>query len=210
MTIILYNEPKSEIIISRPNEITKVISLNDPNLLDYIPNDTIMYVHKCNLISKEQFQKWLNGEYEFKVPEKTGRASYLAVDQLGNLPQEKKYLHPAANGAILIDDIKTDKFPNGIQLVGKYDFLDIDEVGQEVLNNSRKYKHLLEKNKITIADQQYYNKYKNKTKTASATEEELNKILLPSGVKAEDFVSGNKGKSSNYNNYDSVIEIDVE
>lgn len=210
MTIILYNEIKNEILIAIPNEVTKIIQLNDPNLLQHIPDDTIMYVNKCNLITKDQFQKWMNGEYNFQVNEKATRSSYLTNDPLLDIPQDKKYIHPAANGAILIDDIKTDKYPNGIQLIGKYDFMDVDEIGMETLQNSRKYNWLIKNKKLAISDQQYYNKYKNKNRQVSASEAELNKILLPAGVKAEDYILGKKGKTSKYDNYDGVIEIDID
>ena len=77
--------------------------------------------------------------------------------------------------------------------------------GQDIFEESPVFKILLGKGKIELVNLKYIkeNMHKKK-KTVSATDEALNKILVPAHIKANDAVS------NSYKNSNEAIEIMVE
>jgi len=182
VTIIFYDKKSEKIHICTEHEATKVISTDDPHLLDFVPNDDILYVESAHQIKKSQLEEWLKDGVELKTTDKRAAASRKAVihnEASVKYNDDSKFIHPNGNGTILIEDIQTDKFPNGIVLHGKWDFLAVDEVGEDVLEDSRFYKILLNRKKIKVVDFRYvkeniHKKYKHQ----SQVDKELDRILV--------------------------------
>lgn len=217
MVIIYLDNTKNELHICSPNEKTRIVAINDPNLADFIPNDDIVYVDSAHYITKAQFIAWLtskptneqeqhndiNTEWDpFKVASNT-KSNVSGPSQTKN--PHRKYFHCTNPGTVIIDDIKTKKYPEGLILSGKWQFVAIDEVGQDDLDESMKYKFLLAKNKIEIVDQKYVDANKHRQSKISPKEKALDAILVPIGQKAH-AVADAGGLDFN----SSVMEIEVE
>jgi hypothetical protein len=180
--------------------------LNDPNLLDHIPNDDILYVSNAHFITKAQFGEWLRGDFEFEVAESDPGVSrftgMLANEQPGNNPklvsdksatpgQQKLYIHPTSNGTIRIEDIQTSQFPEGIQLNGKWHFLSVDAIGEDTLMDSSHFQVLLGKGKVEVVPESYVAANKHKLqKKKSPYQAALDAILVPADVKAAAAADG--------------------
>lgn len=171
MVIIFYDAQKELIYLCTEKEEMQIISVNDPNLLSQVPNDDILYVQNANFITKNQFASWLDG---------TPLQEHKNHDLPDNLqPRTDKWLHPAHHGAIHIADIKTEKFPNGVELVGKYDFVSVDSLGGfSALEKSRFYKSLLEKGKIEVVDSDYVKMNHGKKRQKSSADIALERITI--------------------------------
>ena len=212
MTIIFYDANKEQVYICTENEKTKVIQIEDARLLDYIPNDDILYVEDAHFITKDQFGEWLRGDLELvkDIPEnEVSRFTGLLDDQnqpwhaqnqiqkMAEAPahtspgSQKFYLHPTSNGTVRIEDIQTSQCPEGIQLNGKWHFIAVDAIGEEALMDSSHFKVLLGKGKVEIVPESYVqaNKHKQKSKVSPA-QAALDAILVPADVKAEAAASG--------------------
>jgi hypothetical protein len=212
MIIIFYDANKEQVYICTEHDKTKVIHIDDPHLMDYIPNDDVLYVEDAHFITKMQFKEWLEGDLELvkDVPDSgvsrfTGlldeRQPWNAQHQVQKMAQgaappsspgvQRHYLHPTANGTIRIEDIKTQKFPDGIQLNGKWHFIPVDMIGEDLLMDSSHFQVLLGKGKIEIVPESYVqaNKHKQKSKVSPA-QAALDAILVPADVKAEAAASG--------------------
>ena len=189
MTIVFYDSEKEQIYICTEREKMKNISINDPDILTHIPNDDILYVQDAHFITKKQFGEWLNGEGEaFDEPHRfTGfmeeSTQYSpAVEKMQEVASNYShsyFIHPTHNGAILIADLKTPKYPNGVELVGKYDFVPVEDVGGfDGLEESLHYKILLKQGKIEVVGYDYVKKNYGKKKMVSASDAALDKILI--------------------------------
>jgi len=234
MIIIFYDANKEQVYICTEHEKTKVVHIEDPHLLDYIPNDDILYVEDAHFITKEQFGKWLQGDLELvkDVPKKeVNKFTGLLKDkdcpwsphnQIQDMSQEdvsastpgtpKFYLHPTSNGTVLIEDIRTKQFPEGIRLNGKWHFVSIGVIGEEVLTNSSNFQILLGKGKVEIVPESYVqaNKHKQKNKVSPA-QAALDAILVPVGIKAEAAASdGWNAPGGGGSGGDMAMEILVE
>ncbi len=196
MIVIFYNADTEKIYVCSETEPTKVISIDDPDIMDHIPNDDILYVQNAHFITKKQFRHWLEGDMELEVKEAAAGPTRFSgfLDDGRSFTETTKhsrlsgrlYIHPAHNGTILIEDIHTERYPHGIQLSGKWDFIAIDEVGEETLKESVHFRTLQKKGKIEVVDDNYVknNKHRMKQKT-SPSEAALNAILIPPEIKAE-------------------------
>jgi len=71
MIIIFYDANNEQVYICTEHEKMKIIHMEDPRLLDYIPNDDILYVEDAHFITKGQFTEWLQGDLELvrDIPE---------------------------------------------------------------------------------------------------------------------------------------------
>jgi hypothetical protein len=226
MIIIFYDANKEQIYICTENEKTKIIRIEDPSLLDYVPNDDILYVEDAHFITKGQFAEWLQGDLELvkDIPENevsrfTGllgdrNQPWDAHNQIQKIAQapaspgvHKYYLHPTANGTILIEDIQTPQFPEGIRLNGKWHFIAVDVIGEETLMDSSHFQVLLGKGKVELVPESYVqaNKHKQKTKISPA-QAALDAILVPADVKAETAASSDWAASGG----DMAPEIMIE
>lgn len=227
MVIIFYDADKEQIYICTEREKMKSISINDPDILAHVPNDDILYVQNAHFITKKQFGEWLEGEgdgdgdgesdepHRFTgfMEEPTSCVTSEKMQETAAKYANSHFIHPVHNGAILIADLKTPKYPNGIELVGKYDFLSVDDVGGfDVLEESLHYKILLNQGKIEVVDYNYVKKHYGKKKMASAKDAALDRILIKSGTHgtAEAVAAaGGIGGDSNISPNDP-IEIFIE
>ncbi|MHA2281511.1 MAG: hypothetical protein ACXAC5_11710 [Promethearchaeota archaeon] len=193
MVIIFYDSDKEVIYICTEREKMKSVPVDDPNLISYVPNDDILYVQNAHFITKRQFSQWLEGEGD--IDTKPHRFSgFLDEDTPTYIPEVEKmvaantkysgsqWLHPAHNGAIHIPDVKTEQYPNGIQMVGKYDFVPIDAIGGfEALEESPHFKLLLARGKIEVVGYEFVKKNHGKKKQVSVADAALDAILIKNG-----------------------------
>ena len=131
MTLIFKDNNK--IWICQTDKPVKVTTVDDPNLITYIPNDDLLYVQSASLITKKQFASWLKGEFQLDVTETTREEEEIEETSTDS---DQRYLHPKNNGYIVIDDIRTHKFPNGLIFTNKYDFIAVADIGEEVVEHS--------------------------------------------------------------------------
>ena len=225
MVIIFYDTDKEQIYICTEREKMKSISINDPDILTHVPNDDILYVQNAHFITKKQFGEWLEGEGEGEAFDEPHRFTGFMEEPTAYSPTVEKmqeaatqyagsyFIHPAHNGAILIADLKTPKYPNGVELVGKYDFLPVDDVGGfDGLEESLHYKILLKQGKIEVVGYDYVKKHYGKKKMVSASDAALDKILIKNdthGSAEAVAAAGGIGGDSNVSPNDP-IEIFVE
>lgn len=197
MIIIFYNASENSIYVCSETEKTKVVKLDDPNILDYIPNDDILYVQNAHFLNKKQFADWLKGEptiikqqENYSAYDHSGRFGMQNVE-VEKSPQSKKlYIHPKHNGSVVIPDIHSQKYPNGLTLNGKYHFVAMDDI-EDAIENSNNYRFALAKGKIEIVDGEYVKQNIHKqNKYVSPSEASLNAILVPAHIKAESVISG--------------------
>lgn len=187
MTLIF--KDKTNIWICQQDKPVKVTTVDDPNLITYIPNDDLIYVQSASLITKKQFASWLKGEFQLDNTETTREEEEIEED---NSQSERKYLHPRNNGYITVGDIKIGKGDNAKPLVftGKYDFIALDELGDDIVEHSAILRGLIKKGRLEIVDEEYVRKNRGKGNTTSKAEAGLQRILLPVGVHAEDAADG--------------------
>ncbi len=213
MTIVFYDANKEQLYICTEFDKTRIISIDDPNLMSYIPNDDILYVENAHFITKEQLYEWLQGNFELgpdpNVDNEVSRFTGLlgprhqpgdTHHQMQNMSQQqapatpgvqKFYLHPTANGTVRIEDIQSSKWPDGIQLNGKWHFINVEDIGEEELLDSTHFQILLGKGKVEIVPESYVqaNKHKQKKKVSPA-QAALDAILVPTDIKAASAASG--------------------
>lgn len=205
MIIVLYDKNNDRIYICRPNEKTTVIKVDDPKIMDLIPDDDIMYVTNGHYFTKQQFADYLSGKmtpqrsaldsvysgsnrYDGFLEDNLGQQKIetrqLQPNTAGMTPSSnKKYIRCTGNGHVLIEDINTPKFPAGIALQGKWHFIAVDEIGESVLANSKFFELLLKKKKVEVVDHAFVlaNSHNMKNKKSPA-ELALDKILIQSGT----------------------------
>jgi len=205
MVIILYDQNADRIYICIPNEKTRVVSVDDPSLMEYIHSDDILYVTNGHYFTKQQFADYLSGKM---VPTQSGTLDSVmstenryegfleenldgkqpmrdqAHRQLGPAPvySNKKYIHPVRNGTVLIEDIQTSKYPAGVALQGKYHFISVDDIGEAELANSKFFELLVKRGKVEVVDESYVKQHAHKFQhKKSPAEAALDKILIPAG-----------------------------
>ncbi|KKK47876.1 hypothetical protein LCGC14_3150760, partial [marine sediment metagenome] len=196
MVIIFYDADKEQIYICTEREKMKSISINDPDILTHVPNDDVLYVQNAHFITKKQFGDWLEGNGPSLDSEPHRFTGFLdedsvpytetaeAMQEAASQYEHSKFIHPAHNGTILIVDLKTPKYPNGVELTGKYDFLCVDDVGGfDGLEESMHYRSLLAKGKIEVVGYDYVKKHYNKKKTTSMADAALDAILIKSDAR---------------------------
>lgn len=181
MVILFYDQDNEKLHICTENDKMHIISINDPNIMSHIPNDDILYVENAHYLTKEQLRLWFNDEYDLGTQNRDPGFLGKTEQDLG-----KRYIHPTHNGTVFLPDIKTEKYPHGLQLVGKWNFIDIDEIGQDVLESSAHYRIAIKQKKIEVVNREYVNNNIHKQKQKiSPSEAALNKILIPAHIKAE-------------------------
>lgn len=194
MIIIFYDANKEEIHICSDKERTKIISINDPDILCHIPNDDILYVQNAHFVTKKQFGDWLSGELSLTeevhephrftgfmnddIPKEPNVSDFTPQDSDSQY-RRSFFIHPKHNGTIIINDLVTDKYPNGLQMNGKWDFIPIDYLGgEEILEESRLFKNLLAKGKIEVVDYEYVKKNQHKKHQKSRRDVALDAIIV--------------------------------
>lgn len=217
MVIIFYDANEEQLHICTETEKTRIISINDPDVMSYIPNDDILYVEKGHFITKHQFHNWLKGDNDI-IPQSEDQEVSRFQGFLDDGPQKtsapqptlpgstSRFIHPRHNGTLIIHDMKSDKYPDGVMLSGKWDFVNINEIGGiEALEQSSNFKWLEKKGRIEIVDAEYVKQnIHKKTKKVSPAEAALDAILVPHWKSAKD-ASSDGGLSSS-----DIPEIFVE
>jgi len=192
MVIVLYDQNADRIYICCPNEKTRIVSVDDPSLMDYIHSDDILYVTNGHYFSKQQFADYLSGKMTpaqsgalDSVTSQDNRYEGFLDEQLAGQPQpqrqaqqqiqqqsqqlgpapvysNKKYIHPVRNGTVLIEDIQTPKYPAGVALQGKYHFISVDDIGEAELANSKFFELLVKRGKVEVVDEAYVKQHAHK------------------------------------------------
>jgi hypothetical protein len=209
MIIVFYNANQEKVYICDTNNKTTVVDANDTRVFDNIPNDDILYVTNGHYFTKQQFLDWMAGEYKINDATNTSKYAGIMNDSPVNantgVPQKpRKYIHATANGVVLIEDLNPP-----VMLEGKWDFIAVDTIGEENLENSAFFRTLLKRGKIAYVDEKYVveNQHKKKTKK-SPTEAALDKILIKDSTPgAADKVASSGGMS---NGDDVAIPIIIE
>lgn len=216
MVIVFYDTEQDCLYVSSEREKMHKIKLDD-NPLSSIPNDDILYVQKGCYVTKQQLGQWLDGSMDLNGG-KEEYSQYTGIrdanspagepDEVSNSPP-KYYIHAAHNGTVLIEDIQTPQFPDGIVLNGKWHFIAVDKIGADVLEASQFYKTLVNKKKIEVVSHEYVKKNMHKQNTAvSPHERALDAILIKDDRRGAALrVASTGGINSNR---DGVIEIEVE
>ena len=223
MVIIFYDSEKEQVYICTEREKMKTISINDPDILTHVPNDDVLYVQNAHFITKKQFGEWLEGDGEIINDEPHRFTGFMEeptpyspmlekMKEAANQYEHSKFIHPAHNGAIHIADLHTPKYPNGVELVGKYHFIPVDDLGGfEVLEESLHFRTLLAKGKIEVVGYDYVKKHHNKKKLVSAADAELEKILIKSSAHGSaEAVAAAGGIGGDVASASDPIEIFVE
>ena len=169
------------------------------NILQLIDdNESILYVQNGSLISKKTLTSWLSGN---SPPDN----SYVPTQ-----PQpatQGAYMHPAHNGVIVIEDILTDKFPHGVKMTHKWDFISVDEVGKEILESSAIFRSYVSKGKIKIVPYSYAKQHMHKKKRyKSPAEMAVESILIQDDRRGS---AEKTASSGGFYSSDDAIEIEV-
>jgi len=189
MVIIFLDNITNKLYIATDSEPIKTIPLGDVKLLDSIPDDDLIYVQSAHIITKEQFKAWLNGEYELVhdasvVPSPGTSVRDQQVINYESTPRKKNYyLHTVVDAPMVLGDIRTARFPEGVLIQGKYSFVPLDLIGEDNLERSAHYKIALRNRRIEIVDDDYVQKNSHKsTPRGGFRDSELDRILLPPGT----------------------------
>ena len=187
MIIVFYNANENKIYVSSTSEKTKVFDVNVPTWFNQVPNDDILYVTNGHFFTKQQFGEWIQSNDSCSdETDPLGQSTNRFAGFLGGggsaSPATKtgrKYIHATSNGTIILQDIVNQKYPEGVKLSGKWDFIAVDEIGEEELEDSANFKWAINKKKIEVVDEEYFqqNAHRKKTKV-SPTEAALDKILI--------------------------------
>ena len=194
MIIVFYESEKNVIHLCTKTGI-KILSVQDFSFLSKIPNDEdILYVQDACFIDKKQLQKLFKitgtDSSSLELNRFTGLSDTLdddnsiptslhSISETHNSSVYGKWLHPVHNGHILLADIKTPKYPTGLAMTGKYDFISVEELGgEEILKESSFYRIALAKNKIELVDYDYVQKYSGKKKQTSLADKALDAIII--------------------------------
>lgn len=228
MTIIFLNPFDNKIYIGPENEVIKSFQRDDPELINYIPNDDILYVKDGCVLNKTQFVDYLEGRFTISINQNTDYpeqfdSGFRFSPKPTSTPESpnqkianthRLYIHPKHNGTILITDIQTKKFPEGIEMIGKYHFMDMDDIGQDVLEESMQFKGLLAKGKIEIVNHDFYMQNKHKARKRSPGDAALDAIIIQDQRRGAARRVSESGGLSNFNEGTShtndPIEIYVE
>lgn len=214
MVIVFYNAEEDCLYISSEREPMHKVSLdNDP--LSSIPNDDILYVQKGCYVTKSQIGQWLDGTVELDENEEPSRYTGLMdTSSPEGIPvtvsdSKQRYIHPMHNGTVLIEDISTPEYPDGVVLHGKWNFIPIDKIGKHVLEDSPFYRALLKNKKIEVVSHEYVMKNMHKQHTkVSPHERALDAILIKDSRRGAAETVANEGGMSTPNSSDP-IEFEV-
>jgi len=212
MVIIFYDSDKERLCICTEQDKMQTISIDDPDILSCIPNDDILYVKNAHFITKQQFGEWLEGNDVFEDDYSEEAYGLSDTEKTHDSQQfaNKKFIHPVHNGAIYIADLKSDLYPDGVELLGKYDFAAVDDLGGfDALERSALWRSLLAKGKIEVVDYNYVKKHYNKKGSTSAADAALDKIIIKNDARgtAELVATGQIGSGTDPSD---PIEIYIE
>ena len=198
MIIVFYDANAGNLHICSPTEKNRVVKKDDPNVMSYIQNEDILYVTNGHYFTKQQFSDLLSGKMTVGKVQgddmSSGPSRHMGFMEDGHIHSgqkqtqalsNKRYIHTTHPGSVLIEDMQTNKFPEGcVALHGKWSFIDIDTIGGiETLESSAHYRVLLKKGKVELVDESYVQQHKHKANIkVSPSEQSLNKILVQDGT----------------------------
>lgn len=215
MTIIFYDSDNEQIYVCTETERMKIVSLDDPNLLDYLPNNDILYVKTGQFMTKSEFSDLVNGVSE--LPSNEEDCEFVSSENMTGLESDYKnslYIHPRHNGTILIQDLpNTSELPGGIlELNGKYDFKCIDFLGgQKIFDQSAQYRSLVRIGKIKVVDYDYMKRNVTKKHNVSARDLAADRILIKDDVHGTaEKMAASGGMQTTDRASDEVVPIYVE
>jgi hypothetical protein len=193
----------------------QVFNPDDPALVDNMPNDDIFYVEGGQLMTKNQFSQWFNGEISFEEEEeeeeivakkkkksKTQGGVRKALSKSSpDAPRDKGEVQEALDTDYGDDEdrefVHTSQdgaviiedfpdFPNGLT-IGFHEFIPLEELGgREGLRDSLQWRVLEKQKKVEIVDMPYVRRInKIKKKRKAAYDKRLERELVPDGIKAE-------------------------
>lgn len=227
MTIIFLHPKSKKLYICTETEVTRVVTLDDPDLLKYIPNDDILYVENGHIIQKDQFATWLQGgvieeplqknlgadfDTGFRFNTREGATADRTPQRTTSTAADpnRLYIHTTNPGTVLIDDIQTERFPEGIELNNKYQFVSINSIGEDVLEESHKFRWLMAKNKVEVVNEIYVKKHQHKQKTRSAADRALDAILIKNDRRGSAWAAAEGGYYQDEGDQGGAIPIYVE
>lgn len=109
--------------------------------LHIIYNIEVLYIEKAKWITNKQFISMITSIPDTK-PIKPKTLS------------GKKYIHATGKGTVLVEDIKIKGGP--LVLKGRYHFIPVNAIGEDVLNDSINFEVLQNIGKVEIVDEEYY------------------------------------------------------
>ena len=153
---------------------------------EVIPEDDILYVANAHIMTRQQFIGFLDGSYDISLGHDPAPAQAHQVAPAARPKSNRRYLHTTANAPTILGDIRTDRFPEGVVLQNKYQFIPLDMIGQDALDQSAQLKIAIQKKRIEIVDDEFVQKNMHKARMqGSFRDSELNRILVPAGSSAE-------------------------
>lgn len=174
MTFIFYDVNKQIFHIFNPNSVVVQVSANDPDLFSYIYDNDIYYIEKVHIFTKSQFLGNMGQQIT---------STNAVLDNTEHLAQ-KLYIHATKNGTLQLADIRTNEFPNGIIINGKYDFIPVEKCGGlDHLQKSAFFRGFLKQKKIEIVSGEFVakNAAKRKTMIKSNADAALDAIIIKDG-----------------------------
>ena len=200
MTIIFYNPQDKQLYVCSTESKMQVLDPNDPQLMTYIPDDDILYVQNGHMITRGQFSDWMEGKMDlvtpnYRPPQDHGFDSGFRFEQ--EQPQNQRFaatkeeyqqqvnrnslfIHPCHPGTIIIQDIISQKYPHGVEINGKWNFVALDDIGgEEALEESHVFKYLHAKGKVEIVNADFVQKNKHRHRAKSPGDAALDAILIP-------------------------------
>jgi len=183
MVIIYFDSDHENLYICTEDSPMKRMSVKDQTLLDFIPNDDIVYVQSAHIVTKQQFAQWLRGDMqlaEIPIPQQTTLQPMPGAG-VPRTTSNRKFIHPTGNGGVCIEDIRTAKFPQGVVMMNKWDFICLDEIGgEDILDSSLFLRTLIGRGSIEVVPEDYVraNIHKARQQQASLRDAELDRIII--------------------------------
>jgi len=161
--IVFYDVSNNYVRLCDPENGISTHKLSSKRLSSKLP-DYFAYVEAAHLMTKKQFAEWLSSG-KIENVQKIGKEEIID-EIITNSKQSKKYIHTVNDGTVLVEDIKVN---DGIlRLNGRWHFVPVDTIGEDVLDSSTNYQILLKKGKVEVVDQQYYDANKHKYKPTTS------------------------------------------
>jgi len=158
MTFLYYDPTNNTVSVATTEHPIQTFKINE-KLYNIVPDGDVFFVQSAKIVSKKQLLQWL-------------------INPRKQVKNKKLFVHPRGNGSIVLEDIKTEKYPNGLIMHGKYDFISVDDIGMETLNRSAHYRIATKNKRIELVDEAYVKANLQKGKSVSPKEMALDRILI--------------------------------
>lgn len=204
MVIVFYDSQAELLYVATSTEPIQSIRIDDVEALEEIPDDDVIYVQNAHILNKQQLIAWTKGEYQIHTPVPAPSAHAVtpahAVGDQGHpaypgYPQQdpagmpgqpqpipggnQEYIHTVADVPLVLGDIRTAEFPNGLVIQGKYDYIPINRIGKDVLEQSAHFRLAMKNKRIEIVNDDYVQKNAHKAKQKVRFQDsDLDRILI--------------------------------